>query len=190
MVEYELLAEGTDDLDCDVTVRGTRAEIAEIGLKDCDLRAEYVEPLIEGFEIGTGVSMRLYRPKEEHKSNKKDKRIVTAGGDSMGSIGIRFNTMDNDAELYHFLIDEPYRGKGLAKVLFKIFIGLCELDNVEDIRMNIGNGEDTIGWLEHMGVPKGDMHIAGQNLARVHTKLSSIDYDDLEVTVKREDIGR
>lgn len=190
MVEYEIITEEGGDFDCKVTVTGTRAELADIGLTDCDLHVDYVEPLVEGFEIGTGVNLRLYQGKHARGHEHKASKLKEVGGDSLGSLGIRFDTMDNDAELYHLKVDDSATGKGLGKLLFTIFVGLCEIEGVESIRMNIGGGEETAGWLQSMGVPSNNIAEKGNNLARVHTNLSEMEYSHLKLEVVHEESSK
>lgn len=183
MVEYEIITREGGDYNCKVVVDGERAELASISLLDCDLEAEYVEPMVEGFEVGSGMTLRIYRGRHDRNNPEARSGVVSSGGDSLGSLGVRFNTMDWDAEIYHLYVDEGYRNKGLAKVLFTIFIGLCEVEGSMDIRMNIGGGSETIGWLSKMGVPRRDCRVAGDNLARVKTTLDSIDKSGLRLEV-------
>lgn len=184
MVEFDIFHTNGDDFDCIVEIEGEHPETSDITLRECDLEIEYVEPLVGGFERGQPVNLKLFDGENRDNKRKRSTTIKSKGGNSYGSMSFRFNTMGNDAEIIHLLVDDTMRGRGLGKVLFLIFVGLCEIEGAESIRMNIGGGEDTGSWLESMGVPSEDIEMAGTNLARVNTELSRMQYnrDNLRVT--------
>ena len=185
MVEYELIHTNGDDFDCMVWMEGVHPETADIELRDCDITMNYVEPLVGGFERGQPMNLRLFDGEHQGDKQFRSTKIKSKGGNSYGSMSFSFNKMDNDAELIHLLVDDTMRGRGLGKVLFTIFMGLCEIEDADSIRMNIGGGEDTASWLEGMGVPGEDIEMAGSNLARVHTHLGDIQYDRSNLTVNK-----
>lgn len=184
MVEYEIIRTNGDDYDCDILIEGDIPEGAKIELSNCDIEARYVEPMVGGFERGQSVKLRLFDGKYERGDRRRSTKIASKGGNSYGSMSFRFNTMDWDVELIHLLVDKTERGKGLGVLLYKIFIGLCVLEDVSTIRMNIGGGEETMDWLNGMGIPKEDMEKKGKNLARVKTRMDRIKHDwgNLKVT--------
>jgi len=185
MVEYELIHTNGDDFDCIVAIEGVHPETSDIELRDCDMEINYVEPLVEGFERGQPMNLRIFDG--EHRGDKqyRSSKIKSKGGNSYGSMSFSFNKMDNDAELIHLLVDDTMRGRGLGRVLFTIFMGLCEIEDAKSIRMNIGGGSDTGEWLEGMGVPSEDIEMAGSNLARVYTNLGDIQYDRSNLRVNK-----
>lgn len=185
MVEFEIIHRDGDDFDCMVEVEGVHPETSEITLHDCSLEINYVEPLVEGFERGQTVNLRLFDGEHQDNKRRRSSKIQSKGGNSYGSMSFSFNKMDNDAELIHLLVDDTMRGKGIGRVLFTIFMGLCEIEGANSIRMNIGGGSDTGEWLEGMGVPSEDIEMAGTNLARVHTTLGAIQYDRTNLTVNK-----
>lgn len=189
MVEFEIFHTNGENFDCIVEIEGEHPETSEINLKDCDLEINYVEQLVDTFRRGQTVNLRLFDGKNRDNKRKRSNKIKSKGGNSYGSMSFRFNTIDNDAELIHLLVDDTMEGHGLGTVLFTIFMGLCEIENADSIRMNIGGGEDTAGWLESMGVPSEDIEMAGSNLARVYTNLGDIDYDTANLRVTKLEEG-
>jgi len=185
MVEYELIHTNGDYFDCIVAIEGVHPETSDIELRDCGLEINYVEPLVEGFERGQPMNLRIFDGENQGDKQYRSSKIKSKGGNSYGSMSFSFNKMDNDAELIHLLVDDTMGSRGLGRVLFTIFMGLCEIEDADSIRMNIGGGKDTAKWLEGMGIPADDITMAGSNLARVHTHLGDIQYDRSNLRVNK-----